>query len=40
MGAMIMLGTLGGLIVLIVALVNRFDPQARMTARGGEGDSE
>jgi len=29
MGAMIMLGTLGGLIVLVVVLVRRFDPEAR-----------
>ena len=29
MGALIMLGTLGGLIVLIFALVLRFDPQTR-----------
>ena len=40
MGAMIMLGTLGGLIVLIVALVHRFDPEARAHARGGEGDND
>jgi len=29
MGALIMLGTLFGLVVLIFALVLRFDPQAR-----------
>lgn len=29
MGALIMLGTLGGLIVLIFGLVYRFDPEAR-----------
>lgn len=33
MGALIMLGTLFGLIGLIFALVLRFDPQARGTAR-------
>lgn len=31
MGAVIMLGTLFGLIVLIFGLVLRFDPQARRT---------
>lgn len=31
MGAVIMLGTLLGLIVLIFALVLRYDPQARST---------
>jgi hypothetical protein len=33
-GAVIMLGTLFGLIVLIFALVLRFDPQARKKGRG------
>lgn len=32
MGAVIMLGTLFGLVVAIFALVLRFDPQARGTA--------
>ena len=32
MGALIMLGTLFGLMALIVALVLRFDPQARKPA--------
>ncbi len=31
MGAVIMLGTLFGLIVLILGLVLRFDPEARRT---------
>jgi hypothetical protein len=35
MGAVIMLGTLVGLIVLVFALVLRFDPEAR--ASGSEG---
>lgn len=35
MGALIMLGTLFGLIVLVFALVLRFDPEAR-----GDSDSE
>ena len=33
MGALIMLGTLFGLIVLIFALVLRFDPEARRPSR-------
>lgn len=33
MGALIMLGTLLGLIVLIVAIVMRVDPEARVGAR-------
>ncbi len=37
MGALIMLGSLFGLIVLIVALVARFDPEARGTTRSGIG---
>ena len=37
MGAVIMLGTLFGLIVLIFALVLRFDPEARGPSKGGEG---
>ena len=38
MGAWIMLGTLVGLIVLIFALVLRFDPEARLPANGAERD--
>jgi hypothetical protein len=40
MGAVIMLGTLFGLIVLIFALVLRFDPETRRPAqrRGRDGD--
>lgn len=40
MGALIMLGTLFGLIVLVFALVLRFDPEARGPAprRGGRDD--
>ena len=34
MGAIIMLGTLFGLIVLIVGLVLHFDPEARRTPPG------
>jgi hypothetical protein len=38
-GAWIMLGTLFGLIVLIFALVLRFDPQARPSSgEGPDGD--
>jgi hypothetical protein len=33
MGALIMLGTLVGLIVVIFALVLRYDPEARAPAR-------
>lgn len=36
MGAIIMLGTLFGLIVLIVGLVLYFDPEARHTPPQGE----
>ena len=36
MGALIMLGTLLGLIVLIFALVLRFDPEARSPRHDGE----
>jgi len=36
MGAVIMLGSLFGLIALIFALVLRFDPEARAPARGQE----
>ena len=36
MGALIMLGTLLGLIVLIFALVLRFDPEARSQAHDRE----
>ena len=35
MGALIMLGTLFGLIVLIFVLVLRFDPEAREPSNGG-----
>ena len=38
MGAVIMLGTLAGLVALIFALVYRFDPEARPGATGGEQD--
>ena len=38
MGALIMLGTLFSLIVLIFALVLRFDPEARGESRGEGGD--
>ena len=40
MGQLIMLGTLGALIVLIVGLVLRFDPEARRAPDrpDGEGD--
>ena len=34
MGAIIMLGTLFGLIILIVGLVLHFDPEARRTPPG------
>jgi hypothetical protein len=34
LGAFIMLGTLIGLIVLIVGLVLRYDPQARSSSTG------
>ncbi len=36
MGAVIMLGTLFGLIVLIFGLVLRFDPQARKSQGGDQ----
>lgn len=39
MGALIMLGTLFGLLFLIFALVLRFDPEARGPARG-KGDDD
>ncbi len=40
MGAVIMLGTLFGLIVLVFALVLRFDPEARgPRKRGGVDDA-
>jgi len=35
LGALIMLGTLFGLIVLIFALVLRYDPEARGSSRRG-----
>ena len=38
MGALIMLGTLFGLIASIFALVLRFDPEARRPPPGGEPD--
>ena len=38
MGAVIMLGTLFGLIVLIFALVLRFDPEARGPSRSNSPD--
>jgi hypothetical protein len=34
MGALIMLGTLGGLIVLIYGVVLRYDPEARRPPTG------
>jgi len=40
MGAIIMLGTLTGLIAFIIALVSRFDPEARAGSRGGTSDSD
>jgi hypothetical protein len=36
MGALIMLGTLFGLIALIFGLVARFDPEARSPKRRGD----
>ncbi len=39
MGALIMLGTLFGLIVLIFALVLRFDPEARDPSKSKGPDS-
>ena len=38
MGALIMLGTLSGLIVLIFALVLRYDPEARGRSKSEEPD--
>lgn len=40
MGALIMLGTLFGLIALVFGLVLRYDPEARRpsTAEGGESE--
>ena len=38
MGVLIMLGTLFGLIVLIFALVLRYDPQARSIKKGMRND--
>jgi hypothetical protein len=38
MGALIMLGTLVGLIVLVFVLVLRYDPEARRSARVRDGD--
>lgn len=40
MGALIMLGTLIGLIILVVALVVRFDPEARGGSTGQTPDHE
>ena len=37
-GALIMIGTLSGLIVLIFALVLRYDPEAREPAGKGSDD--
>jgi hypothetical protein len=37
-GALIMLGTLFGLIALVFGLVLRFDPEARVPAKGEEPD--
>jgi hypothetical protein len=37
LGALIMLGTLFGLIVLIFALVLRYDPEARKSVEGRGG---
>ncbi|BCO37208.1 hypothetical protein JMUB5695_03541 [Mycobacterium heckeshornense] len=34
MGAVIMLGTLSGLVVLIFGLVHHFDPEARRASSG------
>ena len=39
-GALIMLGTLFGLIVLIFALVLRFDPEARVPSKRGGTDRD
>lgn len=36
MGAVVMLGTLLGLVLVIYAAVLRFDPQARRGGSGGE----
>ena len=38
MGAFIMLGTLFGLIVVIFALVLRYDPEARRPSNGRDAD--
>lgn len=38
MGALIMLGTLFGLIILIFALVLKFDPEARHSRAKGEAE--
>jgi hypothetical protein len=40
MGAVVMLGTLFGLIVLVYALVLRYDPEARRTSRLDVGADE
>jgi hypothetical protein len=40
MGAVIMLGTLFGLIVVIFGLVLRFDPEARGPSKRGEPDRD
>lgn len=39
MGAVIMLGTLFGLIVLIFGVVLRYDPEARRHSTHGDGDA-
>lgn len=38
MGQVIMLGTLFGLIALVIGLVLRFDPEAQPGARDADGD--
>ena len=40
MGALIMLGTLLGLIALVYALVLRFDPEARGAPGNGKGNGD
>ncbi|HWP65980.1 MAG TPA: hypothetical protein VNO26_08720 [Candidatus Limnocylindria bacterium] len=40
MGAAIMLGTLGGLIILVVGLVLRYDPEARRPGPPGRAADE
>jgi hypothetical protein len=38
MGALIMVGTLGGLIALAFGAVLRYDPEARRPPPGGDGE--